>query len=112
MPESKPPATFVSDLRPSRVATIEAMVAELEPTREVETRDGSLRKVRNARLRDATGEIALILWGKEVDLVAEGERVRIVEGWVSDYRGRALIALGRSGRIEKVAPAPPGASGP
>jgi hypothetical protein len=29
MPESKPPATFISDLRPSRVATIEATVSEL-----------------------------------------------------------------------------------
>jgi replication factor A1 len=112
MPESKPPATFVSDLRPSRVATIEATVADLEPTREIETRDGNLRKVRNARLKDATGEIALVLWGKEVDLVVAGERVRIVEGWVSDYRGRPQIALGRTGRIEKVASEPPGTTGP
>lgn len=108
MPESKPPATFISDLRPSRVATIEATVAELEATREIETRDGSRRKVRNARLKDATGEIAMVLWGKEVDLLGEaGERVRIVEGWVSDYRGRPQIALGRTGRLEKVAPEPP-----
>ncbi len=37
MPESNPPATFISDLRPSRVATIEATVSELQPTREIET---------------------------------------------------------------------------
>lgn len=102
MPESKPPATFISDLRPSRVATIEATVAELEPTREIETREGNLRKVRNARLKDPTGEIAMVLWGNEVDLVTAGERVRIVEGWVSDYRGRPQIALGRTGRLEKL----------
>ena len=106
MPESKPPATFISDLRPSRVATIEATVADLEATREIETRDGTRRKVRNARLKDATGEIAMVLWGSEVELVASGERIRIVEGWVSDYRGRPQIALGRTGRIEKVDPAP------
>ncbi|HKV89624.1 MAG TPA: OB-fold nucleic acid binding domain-containing protein [Thermoplasmata archaeon] len=104
MPESKPPATFISDLRPSRVATIEATVAELEPVREVETRDGGLKKVRNARLKDATGEISLVLWGSEVDLVSSGDRIRITEGWVSDYRGRPQIAIGRTGRLDKIAP--------
>jgi ssDNA-binding replication factor A large subunit len=106
MPESKPPATFVSDLRPSRVATVEGTVASLEPVREVETRDGASKKVRNGKLQDATGEISLVLWGSEVDLVEAGDRVRIVEGWVSDFRGRPQISLGRTGRMEKL-PRPP-----
>jgi replication factor A1 len=101
MPDSKPPATFIADLRPSRVATIEATVAALEATREIETRDGGRKKVRNGKLRDATGEIALVLWGSEVDLVAEGDRIAVVEGWVSDYRGRPQVSLGRGGRIEQ-----------
>lgn len=103
MTEGRPAATFVSDLRPSRVATLEAVVASLEATREVETRDGVRRKVRNGVLRDATGEIGLVLWGSEVDLVAVGERVRVVDGWVSDRRGRPQISLGRTGRIERLA---------
>ena len=105
VPESKPPATFVSDLRPSRMATVEGTVVRLEPTREIEGRDGTPKKVRNAYLKDATGEISLVLWESQVDLVAEGERIRIIEGWVSDYRGRPQLSLGRTGRLEK-APAP------
>jgi hypothetical protein len=101
MPDSKPPATFIADLRPSRVATLEATVSQLEPVREIETRGGGKKKVRNGKLKDATGEISLVLWGAEVDMVQEGERVAIVEGWVSDYRGRPQISLGRGGRIEK-----------
>jgi len=104
MPESKPPATFISDLRPSRVATIEATVSSLEPVREIETRDGGRKKVRNGRLKDATGEIALVLWGSEVELVAEGEQIAVIDGWVSDYRGRPQLSLGRGGRIEKRPP--------
>jgi replication factor A1 len=102
MPESRPPATFVSDLRPSRVATVEGTVTELEPVREVSTRDGATKKVRNGRLRDATGEIVLVLWGSEVSLAEAGDRIRIVDGWVSDARGRPQITLGRSGRLEKL----------
>ncbi len=109
MPESKPPATYISDLRPSRVATVEGTVAELEPVRQVEVRDRGLRAVRNGKLADRTGEIALVLWGTEVELVAVGDRVRIVDGWVSDRRGRPQISLGRTGRIETL-PAEPTAS--
>jgi ssDNA-binding replication factor A large subunit len=102
MTASKPGATYISDLRPSRVATFEAEVASLEETREVEVKDGVRRKVRNALLRDATGEIALVLWGSEVDRVALGERVRVVDGWVSERRGRPQVSLGRTGRVESV----------
>ena len=102
MPNSKPPATFVSDLRPSRLATIEATVIQLDPSREFENRVGGKTRVRNGRLKDATGEIALVLWGSEVDLVQQGDRVRITEGWVKDYQGRPQISLGRTGKLEKL----------
>lgn len=108
MPESKPPRTFISDLRPSRVASVEATVVQLEPTREIETRDGGRKKVRNGRLKDETGEISLVLWGAEVELVSEGDRISVVDGWVSDYRGRPQLSLGRTGRLQK---APPSSSG-
>ncbi len=99
-----PPKTFISDLRPGRVATIEVTVAKLDPVREVEQRAGGKQKVRNGVLRDRTGEIAFVLWGDQVDLVSEGENVRIVEGWVKDYKGRPEVSLGRTGRVEKAPP--------
>ncbi len=96
-----PPKTFISDLRPGRVATFEATVAQLEAPREVEQRTGATTRVRRGTLRDGTGEITLVLWGREVDLVGEGDRVRIVEGWVKDYKGRPEVSLGRTGKLEK-----------
>ena len=89
------------------MATVEATVVQLEPVREFDTRDGRRTKLRNGRLKDGTGEIALVLWGAEVDLVEPGDRIRIVEGWVKDYQGRPQISLGRSGKIEKLPPASP-----
>ncbi|MCI4354521.1 MAG: OB-fold nucleic acid binding domain-containing protein [Thermoplasmata archaeon] len=102
MAASLPPKTFIADLRPSRVATFEATVARLEEIREFETRDGGHKKVRNGQLKDATGEISLVLWGSEVDLVAVGDVVRVTDGWVKDYQGRPQISLGRIGKIEKL----------
>jgi replication factor A1 len=101
MPDSVPPKMFISDLRPDRVATFEATVSKLEPIREFEQRSGGNKKVRNGTLKDGTGEIALVLWGAEVDSVAEGDKVRIVDGWVKDYKGRPQISLGKVGRLEK-----------
>ncbi|MGP8159080.1 MAG: OB-fold nucleic acid binding domain-containing protein [Thermoplasmata archaeon] len=101
MSAGAPPKTFVSDLRPGRVATFEATVVKLEPVREVEQRVGGRKKVRNGVLTDGTGEISIVLWGDEVELVAEGDKVRIVEGWVKDYKGRPQVSLGRTGKIEK-----------
>jgi ssDNA-binding replication factor A large subunit len=98
---SAPPKTFISDLRPGKVATIEGTVEKLEAVREIDARQGGKQRVRNGTLRDDTGEIALVLWGAEVDLVTDGEKVRVVDGWVKDYKGRPQISLGRIGRIEK-----------
>jgi replication factor A1 len=99
---SAPPKTFISDLRPGRIVTIEATVAKLEPVREIEQRTGGKKSVRNGTLKDGTGEVSLVLWGTEVELVADGEKVRVVDGWVKEYKGRPQISLGRSGRIEKL----------
>jgi len=104
MTTSVPPKTFISDLRPGRVATIEAMVARLEPVREFEPQGGGTKKVRNGILKDGTAEIQFVLWGDEVDAVAEGESVRIVDGWVRDYKGRPQISLGKVGKLEKLHP--------
>ena len=101
MTASAPPKTFISDLRPGRVATFTATVAKLESIREFEPRAGGKKRVRNGMLKDGTGEISLVLWGDEVELLAEGETVRVVEGWVKDYNGRPQVSLGKTGRIEK-----------
>ena len=101
MPTSTSPRTFISDLRPSRVATIGTTVVSLEAAREITQCEGQKKKVRNGRLKEDTDEVGLALWGEEVELVAEGDRVRIVEGWVKDYQGRPQISLGRTGRLEE-----------
>lgn len=76
-------------------------MVKLESVREVEQRLGGKKKVRNGVLKDGTGEIAPVLWSDEVDLVAEGDTVRLIDGWVKEYKGRPQITLGRTGRLEK-----------
>ncbi len=85
-------------------------MTRLDAIREVRTRDGKPQRVRNGRLHDPTGEIELVLWGDDVETVKEGDRVRVVEGWVADYRGRPQVSAGRSGRIERLPADPEGSA--
>jgi replication factor A1 len=101
MPESTPPKTFISDLRPGRVVTFEATVAKLEPAKAIEQRNGGTTHVRNGLLKDETGEVTIVLWGAETEMMAAGDKVRIVDGWVKEYKGRPEVSLGRVGRVEK-----------
>ena len=73
----------------------------LDPVRVVEQRLGGTKRMRYATIADGTGEFSWVLWGDEGELVKEGESVRIVNGWVKDYRGRPQISLGRTGRLER-----------
>lgn len=101
MSANAPPKTFITDLRPGRYVSIETTVVQLDPAREIEQGDGVKRKVRDGVLKDGTSEIALPLWGDEVERVGEGETIRIIDGWVKAYRGKPEISLGRRGRVEK-----------
>ena len=101
MPEGEPPKTFISDLRPGRVVTFDAVVEKLDPGRTIEQRRGTTTQVRNGLLKDETGEVSIVLWGKETELMTVGDKVRIVDGWVKEYKGRPEVSLGRTGRVEK-----------
>ena len=61
MQTSKPPSTFTSNLKSSRVATVEVTVTKLDPIREVEHRFGGTTRVRNVLLNDGAGETVLVL---------------------------------------------------
>lgn len=88
---SRPPRTFISDLRPGRIATLEVTVKSLEPVRVVEQRLGGTKRMRYATITDGTGEFSWVLWGEEVELVKEGENVRIVNGWVKEWGRRRRL---------------------
>ncbi len=64
----------------------------------VETRFGEAAVAR-AALEDDTGKIALNLWREQIDLVKEGDLVRIENGFVRTYRDQLELNVGSRGRI-------------
>ncbi|MCX6770129.1 MAG: OB-fold nucleic acid binding domain-containing protein [Candidatus Micrarchaeota archaeon] len=83
-------------------ASIEAEVVSMEEARDVMGKFGKRLRVASATLKDDSGEIVLSLWNDDADKYAQGDKIKITDGWVSEYKGQLRISAGRSGKIEKI----------
>jgi len=88
----------IGGLQANQNATIEATITAISPVRDVTTSRGP-SQVADATLKDDTGTITLTLWGEDTRRYSVGQRIRITDGWVKDYRGKLQISMGRSGKI-------------
>ncbi len=90
----------IRSLRPGQVNVyVEGVVVSKGEVRVVNTRRGPTRLC-TARLRgDDGGEVNLNLWGKQIDEVEVGDRVRIENGYVTTWRRQLFLNSGRRGRL-------------
>jgi replication factor A1 len=88
----------ITSLRANASATIEATITAISPPRDVTTSRGASR-VADATLQDDTGTITLTLWGDDISRYSVGQKIKITDGWVKDFRGKLQISAGRSGTI-------------
>ena len=95
---SGPSMSTISALQPNTNATLEATVAAISPVRHVVTSRGP-SDVADATLQDDTGSVTFTLWGDQVAKFQVGQKVKIADGWVKEYRGKLQLSLGRSGSV-------------
>ncbi len=88
----------IAQLRANANATIDATITAISPIRDVTTSRGP-SQVADATLQDETGTITLTLWGEDAKRYQVGQKIRITDGWVKEYRGKLQVSMGRSGRI-------------
>ncbi len=93
--------TKISELKAGASnVTVEGTVAEKDKTREVTTKYGKRLNVANITLKDDSGRITMSLWGNDIGTVNVGDKIRIVNGYVSEFRGTPQISAGKFGKIE------------
>ena len=63
---------------------------------------GKTGKVANATLKDASGTIKLSLWNDQIEQVNAGDTIKIINGFVKEYKGEKQITTGMKGKIEIV----------
>ena len=57
----------------------------------------------NAAVKDEDGEeVSLTLWNDDYKKINDGDKVKISNGWVSEYKGRIQISAGKKGTIEVI----------
>ena|SRR3989338_6303577 len=81
---------------------VEGDVVALGPIREF-AKFGKSGRVANATLQDSSGKIVLTLWNDEIDKVKVGARIRVLNGYVSEWQGEKQLTAGRFGSLEVVA---------
>ena len=90
----------IADLRPGMNGTVEAEVVSIDQSREVRTKFGKLVRVANATIQDESGQMIVTLWEKDIDRVSIGDKIKIENGWVSDFKGNLQITAGKTGKLE------------
>lgn len=63
---------------------------------------GKVGRVCNAKVKDSSGEMTLTLWNDDIDKFNVGDKIRIVNGYVSEWQGEPQLTTGRLGKIEIV----------
>ncbi|HZX44753.1 MAG TPA: SOSS complex subunit B family protein [Candidatus Nanoarchaeia archaeon] len=86
--------------RQGQVDLIADVVEKAEP-REFE-KFGKKGKVCNAKIKDETGEMTLTLWNEQTETVKVGDKVHVINGWVSEWQGEKQLSTGKFGQLEVV----------
>jgi len=92
----------ISDIESNQKnVNILAQVAEISPVKEF-SKFGRIGRVASAVLKDTSGEIQLILWDEQIELVKEGDKLNIQNAFVKEWQGTKQLNLGRYGNLEIV----------
>ncbi len=90
----------ISEIKPKQGnIDIEAEVVSLGPVREF-SKFGKVGKVCNATIKDSSGEVSLTLWNEQVELLKEGSKIKITNGYANEYKGEIQLTTGKSGKLE------------
>ena len=79
---------------------IEATLVRKGESRTVNTKAGGQINVCDAYLKDEAGEIKLTLWGDDIEKVKVDDRVKITNGYISEFRGEVSLTKGKFGKME------------
>ena len=93
----------VSELKArTAVPDIELEVVSKGEVREWANENGS-GKVCSCAAKDKAGqEVSLSLWNEQIDQIEEGDKIRISNGWCSEFRGQLQVSTGKQGNLEVV----------
>jgi replication factor A1 len=93
----------IGDLKAGmRGVSVEGTIDNLTEPRTVNLRAGGTAQVADAIISDETGSIKLSLWDDQINMVKQGDRVSIENGYTQAFRGENSLNIGRYGSLKKI----------
>jgi len=81
---------------------LKARVLEIPKSKMVYTRSGMMSYVSNALIADETGSIRISLWNQQINIISEGDLIKIENGKVTRFRGERQLRIGRHGSLSVI----------
>lgn len=78
---------------------VEGEIVEKGDVREF-NKNGNSGRVCNAKLKDDSGTIKLTMWNDEIDQIEVGKRIKVTNGYISEFQGEKQLSAGKFGKLE------------
>ncbi len=92
---------IIKDLKPnSPIPEISLEVVSKEEPRKFANDRGSGTVCNCAGKDEAGQEVKVTLWNEQCTQVEEGDTMKILNGWCSEYKGQIQISTGKKGTLE------------
>ena len=78
---------------------VEGTVKEIGETKTF-NKFGKDLSVANAILEDESGSMKLTLWNDDVTRFKDGDKLKVVNGYVNEFQGEKQLTSGRFGKLE------------
>lgn len=89
----------IKDLKPNKtVDFLEVEIVDMDEPKEFTTYRG-VGRLLNIKAKDGSGEVKITLWNDQIGKVKKGDKIRIENGWVKQYRGELQVSTGKFGRV-------------
>jgi hypothetical protein len=93
----------IKDLKAGmRNVNLKIRVLEIPEPNRVYTRGGKVAYVTNALVGDETGEVRMNLWNRQINMVSEGDLIKIENGTVANFRGERQLRIGKHAKMKVV----------
>jgi len=92
----------ISELKPGQgKVDIDVEIMSLEEPRAF-NKFGNEIKVANAIVKDDSGEIKMSFWNQDIDKVKPGMKIKVTNGYVSEFKGEKQLSTGKFGKFEAI----------
>ncbi len=90
----------ISEIKPGQgKIDVEGTISDKGDVREFQ-KFGKVGRVCNAKLKDESGSVAVTLWNEQIDQTQNGAKVKITNGYASEWQGELQLSTGKYGKLE------------